>query len=135
MAQPVALLISADPDRRSTLRDMLQQSGYLALVAGGAATARLWLRRVTVDLVVSEADLPDARVESILRALSSTSRSCAVPTIVLGALTASELRAAAGHAMVQVRPADTDLASIAVLADAARRGSPAARGRQAHPVM
>ena len=80
------LLVEDDPALRRYLQVVLQRAGYVVLSAGDGLEAMKFLLTETVDVVVTDALMPNLDGYELCRFVRSTSELSHLPIILLSAL-------------------------------------------------
>jgi signal transduction histidine kinase/ActR/RegA family two-component response regulator len=112
--QGIRVLVVEDADdSRDFLRELLTQAGAIVTTAPGAAEAIEWLRANSVDVIVSDVEMPGQDGHAMLRAIrqSATLRTRHVPAIALSAYASSQDRTrslAAGYQVHLTKPVMVD---------------------------
>ena len=86
----VVLLVDDTPDTLAMLTDALEQAGYTALIATGGAAALSICARVTPDVILLDAMMPEIDGFETCRRLKTSSVVAHVPVIFMTALSDTE---------------------------------------------
>jgi DNA-binding NarL/FixJ family response regulator len=86
----VVLLVDDTPDTLAMLTDALEQAGYTALIATGGMAALAICARVTPDVILLDAMMPEIDGFETCRRLKSASAVAHVPVIFMTALSDTE---------------------------------------------
>lgn len=84
-SSPCILLVEDSADIRETTKDLLEFSGYTVLEAIGGNRARVVLGEQAVDLVLTDALMPDGGGHELVRFIRSDERFRRLPVIMVSA--------------------------------------------------
>ena len=79
------LLVEDSADIRETTRDLLEFSGYMVFEAAGGNQARVVLAERAVDLVLTDALMPDGDGHELVRYIRSDQRFSRLPVVMVSA--------------------------------------------------
>ena len=72
MLEPVVLLVTDDPKRRSSIKTVLRERNYRVVVTRGSLEALAAAARLPIEAVIVKEELPGVRGSELARILSRT---------------------------------------------------------------